>query len=192
MTSSTDRQTPRPPDRAIVVLGLMGAGKTTTGQALADALRRELRDSDADIEARHGRTAAQIATEHGRKHLHELEARHLVDALAETPPPVIAAAASVVDRPDCRAGLREAFVVWLDAPPSELARRFDSGGHRPRYAEDLEQMLVEQDSRRRPHFVEVADVTVDVTRSSPDDIVRTVLATISRDVAGDSSHTRRR
>jgi len=162
--------------RAVVVLGLMGAGKTTIGKALAHTLRRELRDSDADIEARYGRTAAQIVAEHGQQHLHALEAVHLADALAEIPPPVVAAAASVIDRPECRAALREAFVVWLDAVPGELARRFHSGGHRPRYAEDLEHMLADQDSRRRSHFVEVADLTVDVTRGSPDDVVRTVLA----------------
>jgi len=181
MTSSIPTEEFQLPGRAVVVLGLMGAGKTTVGKALADALRRELRDSDADLMARHGLTAAQIAAEQGRQQLHELEAAHLVDALAETPPPLVAAAASVVDRPDCRAALKEAFVVWLDAPPQELARRFASGGHRPRYSEDLVQMLADQDSRRRSYFRAVADLTVDVTRSSPDDVVRSVLARLGLD-----------
>jgi shikimate kinase len=80
----------------------MGAGKTTLAEALARRWVRPLRDSDADLLCEHGRSAAQLAAELGADSLHGLEATHLLRALADRPAPVIAAAASVVDRAECR------------------------------------------------------------------------------------------
>jgi shikimate kinase len=157
------------------VLGLMGAGKTSVGALLAEGLGRPMRDSDADLAARHGMTASEIADRHGREYLHDLEARHLLDALGERPTPVVCAAASVVGRPDCRQALGAAYVVWLDAPPDVLADRFESGPHRPRYHADVRVMLAEQDARRRPHFAAVADLVVDVSTRDPHQVVPIVL-----------------
>jgi chloramphenicol 3-O-phosphotransferase len=66
------------PGRAVVVVGLMGAGKTTLAEALARRWARPLCDSDADLLAEHGRNAAQLAAELGADGLHDLEAAHLV------------------------------------------------------------------------------------------------------------------
>src|SRR5690606_5784305 len=72
------------------------------------------------------------------------------------PPPVIAAAASVVDDPDCRRALAHAYVVWLDAPPQVLAHRLADwdrahGGQAHRPAEqDQTHRPPEQDQTHRP------------------------------------------
>lgn len=145
-----------------MVLGLMGAGKTTLATALAAALQRPLHDSDADIEDDTGMEAADIAEGHeGRSRLHDLEAEHLRDALQEGPG-VIAAAASAIDRPALRAALERAFVIWLDAPPDVLAERFSSNPHRPVYG-DPYKVLNRHDRERRPHFEAVADIVLDAT-----------------------------
>jgi len=125
-----------PPDLPVVVLGLMGAGKSSLGRALAARWSRPLSDSDAHIEHEHGRRAAEIARADGAGALHDLEAAHLRTALAGRPAAVVSAAASVVDRSDCLRALGDAFVVWLDLPPHVLARRFATGAHRPRYGPD--------------------------------------------------------
>lgn len=148
------------PDRPIAVLGLMGAGKTSVASLLAKRWARPLRDSDTDLEARFGRTAAVLAAELGKGGLHDLEAEHLLLALAERPVPLIATAASTVDRQDCRQALGGALVVWLDGTPAALAARHTLGGHRPLYGDDVLEMLIEMDARRRPLFEEVADVRV--------------------------------
>ena len=75
----------------IVLVGLMGSGKTTVGAALAAALDVPLRDSDADIERERGLRGRDIAERDGIEALHALEARHLLDALrrragASSPP----------------------------------------------------------------------------------------------------------
>lgn len=160
--------------QTIVVLGLMGAGKTTVAAAVAQYLGRPLRDSDADIEAAQGRTAADIVTADGQDVLHRLEAEHLLGQLGQ--PVVVAAAASVVDDPRCVAALADAFVVWLDAAPEVLVSRFASvDEHRPQYAASVEQMLQDQAEHRNPVFERVADLRVDVS-APPARVIAEVLA----------------
>lgn len=161
-------------DVTVVVLGLMGAGKTTVGRELARQLGRPLRDSDADIEAARGMTAAQIVAADGVQALHRLEAEHLLQLIGQ--PVVVAAAASVADDPRCQAALRHAAVVWLDGSPELLAGRFGSAdAHRPQYAPDVLQMLRTQAATRNPAFQRVATVRVDVS-APPAEVIAEALA----------------
>ena len=149
------------PGVPVVVTGLMGAGKTTVASGLARRWGRALRDSDVDLQAATGRTAAQLAAERGADGLHALEAEQVLDATLAGPACVVAAAAFVVEVPECRQALAErALVVWLDARPEELVARQHVGGHRPQYDPDLLAMLRGMDERRRPLFEQVADVVV--------------------------------
>ena len=166
--------------RPVVIVGLMGAGKTSVATRVAAALGRPLRDSDADLRARYGQDAATQAARYGPEVLHAREARVLRDALAarDGPAPVIAAAAGVVEDPASRQALAGAFVVWLDAPARVLAGRMRGGAHRPHYRPDLAAMLATQEKHRAPLYAEVADLTVDVTATTPDQAAGTVLAAL--------------
>ncbi|GHH70245.1 shikimate kinase [Streptosporangium violaceochromogenes] len=171
-------------DRPIVVMGLMGSGKSSVARLLARELGRDLRDSDPDLAARYGgRTAAETFVLEGTDVLHERESRHLREALALTPPAVIAAAASVVDAPANRAALGPALVIWLDAPASVLAERMRSGEHRPHFEPDLEAMLVRQHARRGALFAEVADLVFDVSATTPQEVVAAVIGSLDRDAS---------
>jgi shikimate kinase len=155
----TEGRTDPLPGTPIVVMGLMGSGKTTVASRLATHWDRPLRDSDQDLRTLRGVTAAQLVDEHGREALHAWESDHLLASL-EDPRAVVAAAASAVEDPRCRVGLSHAAVVWLDVALDELTARQASGGHRPVYDRDLTRMLSDMDARRRPLFHQVADVVV--------------------------------
>jgi shikimate kinase len=165
----------------VVLIGLMGSGKTSVATLVARSLGRDLRDSDPDLRAVHGLTAAEQVARDGAEVLHRREAEHLLGSLAEQPPPVIAAAASTIDDPRCRAALADdPFVVWLDAPLPVLAERMDSGSHRPQFQPDRLAMLEEQYGRRAGWFRAVADLIVDVAHSTPEDAAAKVLAALER------------
>ncbi len=157
--------------RHLVIIGPMGVGKTTTATAVAAALGRPLRDSDADIEDRTGRTGRDIAATDGVTVLHELEADVLLDALRTERPVVVAAAASVVDRADCRDALRAPFVVTLDVDAPTLVDRIRSGDHRRAVTREEIATLMK---RREPALAAVADLRLDARRS-PAELTAAVL-----------------
>lgn len=145
----------------LVLVGLMGAGKTTVGHALADRLGRPFRDSDGLLEVHTGRTAAQLERELGADELHQLESTALLEVLAESGPAVISAAASVVEDPAAREALRAHRVVWLRAPVEVLAGRFRPADHRPLFGRTPGDLLLGQRRVRGPLYEEVADLVVD-------------------------------
>jgi len=154
--------------RAVVVMGLMGSGKTSVAETVAAVLGRELRDSDPDLKAAHGIDTVTLADTEGVDALHGWEAQHVLRGVAERPPVVVAAAGSTIEAPEVRAALRDdALVIWLDAPPQVLAERFGAQSYRPRFGVEPGDLLREQDARRRPLFAEVADVVLDASASLP-------------------------
>jgi shikimate kinase len=164
--------------RHIVLVGLMATGKTTVGRGLAEALGWPFSDSDAWIERELGKTVKALADEIGIDEMHELEAAHLLQALAEPGPSVIAAAASTIDNPTCREELADpgVTVIWLRGDPAALARRFDVQRHRPRFGLAPEQLLAEQAAERDPLFRALDPIVVDTDSRMAADAVAMALA----------------
>lgn len=144
--------------RHVVLMGLMGSGKSSVGAAVAAALGWPHRDSDVDLRTATGRSARQIAAADGIDALHALELDHLLDALATSGPSVISAAASVIDDPGARDALEDpsVLVVWLRVSAATAARRMTSADHRPR-----PEAVQVQAARRDPWFASVADLVID-------------------------------
>jgi shikimate kinase len=161
-----------------VLVGLMGAGKTTVGELLAKRSGRAFIDNDVQLSATSGRSPRQVQDDEGVAALHALERRALVVALESQPPAVIAAAASVVDDAGCRALLsRSAVVIWLDADVDELARRVHTSSLRP-LAMDAVAQFRNQFASRAPLFAEIADITTDAGMR-PSQVVNELLTQLS-------------
>lgn len=169
------------PDGHVVLVGMMGTGKTTVGARLARRLGRELIDSDDQVEARTGRTVREIFEADGEAVYRTMETEALAAALAGEEPAVVAAAGGTVLDPVNRQRMRDAgTVVWLRAAPEVLAGRVDGGDHRPLLADDPEGVLRRLDEQRRPLYDEVADLAVDVGDCDADEAVERILEVLFR------------
>jgi shikimate kinase len=170
----------RPRDARVVLIGMMGSGKSSVGRALAGATGWEFVDNDALVERATGRTARELLAERGEDAMRDAESAALHAGLSLPPPVIVAVAAGTVLDPDDRARLAaEEPVVWLYAPASVLAARAVGSSHRPWLDDDPEAWFERTIEERRPLYEAVADLVVDTAVTSPDGVVEVVLGMLS-------------
>lgn len=117
--------------RTVVLIGMMGSGKTAVGRALSARLRVDMRDSDAEIEARSGLTIDEIFDRYGEAFFREKEAQ-VIARLAEGPPAILSTGGGAWMNPETRGMLTEAAVViWLKADLDLLWQRVKHKTTRP-------------------------------------------------------------
>ena len=161
----------------LVLVGMMGAGKSSVGRVLARKLDRPLLDSDELIEQRTGRTVREIWAADGEAAFRALETEALVEALDAEVASVVAAAGGIVLSEANRAALTrsDAHVVWLLANVDVLIDRVKNGAHRPLLDDDPEAMLRTMYRDRESLYQEVADAIVSVDNRSVHDVAQAVL-----------------
>ena len=182
--------------RHLVLIGLMGSGKTTVGRLVAAALGRPFLDNDAMLQGRSGASAREVEAGSGPDALHDREAGVLLDALAGADQAVITAAAGAVLLPLVEDALRGMDVAYLRAPPSVLTRRLEAekrsatdDRHRPfvdgpfvdsPFVEsNAEAVLRAQFDARDPGFRRVATLTVDAD-APPEQVAAAITAGVGR------------
>ncbi|MGN6170964.1 MAG: shikimate kinase [Solirubrobacteraceae bacterium] len=149
----------------LVLIGMMGAGKTTVGRLVAARLGWAFWDNDEALYRATSKTAAQLQTERGLEALHREENRLLRDALAAREPTVYAAAASVVLEPEALNGVP---TIWLriGAAQEELNLARSGQRHRP-LPRDAAALLEQLREARAGKYARSADAIVDVA-STPE------------------------
>lgn len=117
--------------KPLVLVGLMGAGKTTIGRRLANRLALPFVDADNEIEQAAGLTVTEIFERFGEAHFRDGE-RRVIARLIGGPVAVIATGGGAFVHPDTRALIRaSAISVWLDASVATLAQRVQRRDTRP-------------------------------------------------------------
>jgi shikimate kinase len=165
------------PARHLLLVGLMGAGKSTVARVLGERLGRPVVDTDQAVERIAGRSVREIFRTDGEGAFRDLESQALLAALAADEPSVIAAGGGMVLRDDNRAAMRSpgVRVVWLAADPDVLVDRVRGGAHRPALDGDPEGTLRQMHETREPLYREVADLIVSVDGRSVGDVVEAIL-----------------
>jgi len=157
----------------VVLVGLMGSGKTTVGRRLASRLDRVFVDADDALVEITDRTIPEVFAEKGESGFRTIEAEVLEELLARREPRIIAAGGGVVLREENRARLKapEVTTVWLTASPAFLASRTSAKPHRPLLSGDEppREVFARLDAERSPLYREVADITVDIEPFHLDD-----------------------
>lgn len=152
--------------RHAALVGLMGAGKTSVGQSLAELLDLPFVDCDDRISAAAGKSIPEIFAADGEARFRRLESEILQGLLGADAPSVIATGGGAVLAERNRSLLRSrAVVCWLQAEPSVLAARVGAGSGRPLLLDERRVggtagRLAELAEERRRFYEEVADVSL--------------------------------
>jgi shikimate kinase len=160
----------------LVLIGLMGAGKSSVGSVCASRLARDFVDTDDVATALAGMSFDALWETGGEAWFRELEKQAVADVCASPVPLVIACGGGTVLDPDNRRALRAAgVVVWLRAPVDVLAARVGDGSSRPLLAGDPSAALSRLASAREAAYEASADVVVE-SDVSVDEVADRVLA----------------
>jgi shikimate kinase len=147
--------------RSVVLVGMMGAGKSTIGRRLSARLGLPFLDADAEIELRHGGiTIPEIFSEYGEPYFRDGEVR-VIAALLDNGPAVIATGGGAVMRQETRDRIRDkAISIWLKVDPEIIMRRVKRRSDRPLLQTTSPEATVERLLREREPLYRLADVTV--------------------------------
>lgn len=168
------------PDRAvpdrIVLVGPMGAGKSTIGRLLAKQLGYPFLDTDREIEARCGADIPWIFDMEGESGFRQRESQ-IIAELMERTPLVLATGGGAVLRPENRQQLGQAFVVYLRTSLSQQYERTRLDRNRPLLQQDNPRAILERlFSERDPLYSELADIIMKTDRKSPRVVVRQLIS----------------
>src|SRR5690349_16708495 len=156
----------------VVLVGFMGAGKTTVGHIMAERLGQPFVDSDVLIEQRLGRGIRDIFRTEGEPYFRQLE-HDTVAGLVRGPDAVIALGGGAAEDPRSRAVLRNARVVYLRVSYDEALARVKSDEFRPMlHRPDLDEVY----KRRLSAYEDISVLTVDTDGRRPDAVALEVLA----------------
>ena len=165
--------------RAIVLVGLMGAGKTSVGRRLADRLEIPFIDADHEIEAAAGKSIPEIFADHGESYFRDGE-RRVILRLLDSGGKVLATGGGAFMNAETRDLIRrKAISVWLRAELPLLMKRVRRRSNRPLLkAGDPEEVMRRLIDERYPVYAE-ADITVDSRDVAHSSIVSDIIRTLA-------------
>lgn len=170
-------------DKTIVLVGLMGAGKTSVGRRLAERLERTFVDADNEIESAAGMTIADIFATHGEAHFRDGE-RQVIARLLDDQGQVMATGGGSFMDADTRALIKHRAVsVWLKAELDVLFTRVSRRTTRPLLNQkDPRDVLEGLMNERYPVYAE-ADITVQSDDVPHEEMVERIVTALERYVA---------
>jgi shikimate kinase len=171
---------------SLFLVGMMGAGKTTVGQALAQRLKYRFFDTDTLIERVAGTDIPQFFATQGEEKFRQLETQILAQLSAQLRS-VISTGGGIVLKPENWGYLRHGIVVWLDVPPEVLYDRLKTDDTRPLLKTENPLETLQTLCDRRQHLYAQADLQVNLTGAeSPEQVADRVLTQLPRILKTDS------
>ena len=161
--------------RSLVMVGLMGCGKSAIGRRLAGRLGMSFVDADDEIEDAAGQSIAEIFDEHGEAYFREGE-RKVIKRLLANGPQVLATGGGAFMDAETRANIRDRGIsIWLKADLSVLMQRVSRRDHRPLLKNgDPEEVMRRLMKDRYPTYAE-ADITTESLDVPHDSIVKQII-----------------
>lgn len=160
----------------VIMIGYMGAGKTSVGKRLAKALNLEFLDMDEEIVKKEGMTVADIFRLHGEEAFRQLETRLLERLIDREQGCVISTGGGLPLRLENRCLLKElGTVVYLEVSKDTVIKRLSKDTTRPLLAgDDMESRVASMLLERGPSYREAANLTVDVNEKTVGEIIEEI------------------
>lgn len=161
--------------RSVVLVGLMGAGKTSIGRRLAERLGLPFIDADHEIVAAAGKSIPDIFSEHGEAHFRDGE-RKVIARLLENGSQVLATGGGAFMNEETRVGIKQHGVsIWLKADIETLLERVAKRGGRPLLESDDPEGVLRRLAEVRYPVYAMADITVESTNAKHQNTVNDVI-----------------
>src|SRR5262245_50545095 len=165
-------------DKTVVLVGMMGAGKTSVGRRLASTLGVPFRDADVEIETAAGCTINEIFERYGEPEFRSGE-RKVIARLLTEPPHVLAAGGGAFIDEQTRLGIKERAVsIWLRAPLELLIQRVLRKDTRPLLRNTDSRATLERLLREREPIYAQADIVVESDEGPHDVVVKRIIAAL--------------
>ena len=164
--------------RFIVLVGLMGAGKTTLGRRIAPELGLPFIDSDSEVEKAAGCTIGEIFKNSGEKIFRDVERRVMLRLLSQSPAVIGSGGGSFMDVNTRNLIRKKGTSIWLRADLELLYRRARRRTHRPLLNNDDPRKTLMRLMEERYAIYQKADLIFDVTEEPPDKMAIKLVETL--------------
>ncbi len=167
-------------NRSLVLIGLMGVGKSSIGYRLADAMGAAFMDADREIEAAAGRNIHDIFADFGEAAFRDGE-RKVIARILAGPPIVLATGGGAFLNQKTRDIIaKQGISIWLRASLDELVRRTEQCTRRPLLQGENRRQTLSKLMEQRHHIYAKADLVVDTDQGSLDDTLIRIQSAIQR------------
>lgn len=163
----------------LVLIGPMGAGKTTVGRSIANTLSCEFADTDALIEADQGKSVSEIFVEDGEPHFRLVEESIVIDALISETGVLSLGGGSVMNE-EVQKALKSSTAkkIFLDISLAAVSPRVGFDNARPLLMVNPRQKWAELMALRRPTYESLADMSIDVSDKSVSEIASEIIGAL--------------
>ena len=167
--------------RSIVLIGVMGAGKSTVGRCLHRRTGLALHDTDEIVAANFGRSIPEIFAEHGEKKFREAETEALRRIPTEEQRIIITGGGIVLRKENVEILTSQAVIVWLDADEETLFTRASRKSNRPLlHTKNPRKTFSQILGARRPLYANIADIRVDTSVLTDEEVAVAILAKLRK------------
>lgn len=172
-----------PSDRPLVLVGMMGAGKSTIGRRLATRLGLDFIDADAEIERAAGQSVSEIFDSRGETEFRQGEER-VIARLLEGEPKVIATGGGAFNSDRTRKRIKDKAVsIWLRAEIPVLVERVSRNNARPLLKNGDAEAILRKLADERYRYYEQADIVVDSSTGPHREVVDAIVKKLRADDA---------
>ena len=173
------RRKPVQPDRSIVLVGMMGVGKTSVGRKLASRLKMHFVDADEEIEKAAGMPISEIFARFGEDYFRDGERRVIARLIQDRPKVIATGGGAFINEETRKLILDSAISIWLNADLDILVERVSRRSHRPLLiGKDPRQVLTELGEKRNPLY-EMADIHISSDKAPVAITVGTIVKSLS-------------